>query len=199
MRNVKLMKSLIIFLLTIIWLSGISQSKNDSLKISLFFPKVEVAGSKDFYLNVVYQNKTKSSVEIYEYLSEGNMGDRFDNIFIEMQRLQGGEFKDYTMRYYQNPLLSRMDDSLRHYDLPKKKLPALSSDTLSLNILNIAGSFTADKYRFKAHLRVKTIKNDTPYNDPNLETSPPEDQIEYVESKWIYFTVKKDIDTKRNE
>jgi len=49
------------------------------------------------------------------------------------------------------------------------------------------------KYRFSAFLRVKTIRDEREYKDPNFETLPPMDEIKYMGSKWFYFTVPNDI------
>jgi hypothetical protein len=162
------------------------------------FPQSVVVDSNDLTLRVVYKNNTNSFVEVYTVLREGDKGDRFYNIYIEFEKQKGNKFTSFPVRFYQNPLLYRMDDSLRHYDLPKKSLAPYSSDTLGLNLLNIAGSFFQGKYRFKAQLRVKTIKDDSFYDKKNVDILPPQDKIEYIDSKWIYFTVQKYISMKRN-
>ncbi len=97
------------------------------------------------------------------------------------------------MQYYQNPLLTIMEDSLRHYDLPKKRLSPFSSDTLRINLLDVAQGFYPGRYKFRAHLRINTIRDNKVYNDEKNETAPPEDKIEYYNSRWSYFVVKKYI------
>ncbi len=191
--------TIITFLLTTIIINCCAQDKkNDSVSLQFLFPQSMVVDSNDLILSIVYRNNTDLFVEVYKTLKEGDKGDRFYNIYIEIEKLAGKKFTSFPVRYYQNPLLYRMEDSLRHYDLPKKNLAPYSTDTLDLNILNIAGSFYPGKYRFKAHLRVKTIKDDSFYDSENTGKFPPLDKIEYVDSEWLYFTVKKYISIKRN-
>lgn len=57
--------------------------------------------------------------------------------------------------------------------------------------MDIAGVFPSGKYRFNAHLRVKTIRDNSIYNDSNFETIPPLDKPVYITSKWFYFTITK--------
>ena len=121
---------------------------------------------------------------------------RFFNISIEAEKWKGKKYIPNHLRFYQNPLLYRMEDSLRHFDLPKKKLPPFASDTLQLKILDIAKGFLPGKYRFKAFLRVQTIRDEREYNDKNFETAPPMDKIVYVNSSWFYFVIKQEIRSK---
>jgi hypothetical protein len=193
------MKVFIVLLYTLIYTSCVSQNAHDSLQIVFYFPFKNVADSADLTLQVIYKNSSNRSFDVYEDLDEGNRGDRFFNINIEMEKRQGKKFVYYPTRFYTNPMLSHVNDSLRHYDLPKKKLLPLSSDTLMLNLLDIVKSLEPGEYRFKAYLRVKTIENRTPYNDPEFITPPPFDEIIYFPSKWFVFNVVKPITvTKQN-
>jgi hypothetical protein len=195
------MKAIItaISLSLIISIACLSQEKRtpDSLKVTFLFTQSNVLDSNGLILQVAYRNNTKNAIGIYQYLQEGDIGDRFYNIYIEMQKRKDGKFSRHAMRYYQNALQYSMEDSIRHYDLPKKELLPYSSDTIKLNLLNVTKDFLAGAYRFKAHLRVKTIKDESVYNDKNFETAPPVDKIEYISSQWLYFNVKKVISKAR--
>ena len=175
--------------------ASFSQKKpnKDSVSISFLFNEQAIADSAQLTLKVIYKNKTNRPVDIYRLLSEGNPGDRFYNIFIEMQKLDSTEYNRHSMRTYQNSMEMSMEDSLRHYDVAKKKLAPFRSDTLSINFMDIAGVFPPGKYRFKAHLRVKTIRDNSIYNDPDFETIPPLDKPVYIASKWFYFTITKHL------
>lgn len=170
----------------------------DSLHVKFFFPYSMVYDSSHLTLNVIYRNNTNRYISIYESLDEGYKGDRFFNISIEMEKLNKNKYSYHPLRFYISAHAGRMEDSFRHYDLPKKQLQPYASDTLTLDILKVANGFSPGKYRFKAHLRVKTIRDDREYNDPNFESEPPMDKIEYTSSQWIYFTVKKEIQRQLN-
>lgn len=188
------MKTIILVILTLSVIELKSQIKNDSMNIIFLFSDNSHLDTGRFDFKVVYQNKQKKDIEIYQSLEEGDRGDRFYNIFIEVQKKENGVFHRYPIRYYRNAMQNQISDStIRHFDLPKKKLKSLSSDTLTINLLKIAKVFDTGEYRFRGYLRVKTIQNTVPYNDSTLETPPPEDKIEYRTSKWFYFAIKKYI------
>lgn len=172
-------------------LSGFSQEDKtiDSLSIKFSFASSIAFDSSHFALKVVYKNNTDRYICIYKDLEEGGRGNRFCNMVIEMEKLNKNKYSYHPTGCHMGPSFS-MVDSLRHYDLPKKQLSSYASDTLSLDLLKITNVFWPGKYRFRAHLRVKTIRDDREYNDPNFETAPPEDTIVYISSEWIYFTVK---------
>ena len=170
-----------------------SNTDVDTVGIKFLFPFVKVLDSSQLTLQVIYKNNTNKSVNMYKDLEEGDKGDRFFNIAIEMEKLVQKKYTPHSMRNYTNPFLFSMEDSLRHYDLPKKELLPYTSDTLKLDLLKVANSFMPGKYRFRANLRVKTIKDERVYNDVNGETEPPEDKIEYTVSRWYYFTIPKYI------
>lgn len=185
----------VFFLLLTGHTTGFSQKRriNDSLSVTFHFKEREILDSNQLSLSIEYRNKSSLPIDIYQYLDEGDKGDRFYNLSIEMQKLKGKKYSPHAMRFYQNAFLYRMEDSLRHYDLPKMKLPAYTSHTLRFNLLKSAKGFLPGSYRFKIHLRVATIRDETEYNDKNFETPPPMDKLEYVSSGWFYFTVKKEI------
>lgn len=173
-------------------------SSLDSLNIKFLFPFFRVYDSSQLILKVVYKNNTNKEVSVYYVLEEGYKGDRFFNIAIEMEKLDKKNYKRHPLRHYQSAHASSLVDSLRHFDLPKKKLAPYASDTLALNILTVANSFLPGKYRFRAHLRVKTLRDNQEYNDPTFETPPPEDTIEYVSSQWFYLTIQNEIYIRMN-
>jgi hypothetical protein len=186
----RILISILLFFLAII---ANAQRKADSMTVRFVFSEKTLMDSTDFILDVIYKNLNKKEIEIYKYVEEGYLQDRFFNINIEMERQKDIKFSRYPIRYYKNPLLAGVKDSLRHYDLPKKRLNSFSSDTLHLNLLSIANVFDSGYYRFRANLRVRTILDKTPYTDPKLEKPPPEDKIEYITSKWFYFRITKNI------
>lgn len=139
-----------------------------------------------WYTIILLTNHTK----IYEYLSEGNLNDIFCNIYLDIQKYDSGTFKSKTVRHYQNIFWNVLVDSIRHYDIPKKNLGPYESDTLQINLLDVARGFEAGHYRCKAFLRVGSIRNNEPYDDPLFEKPlPEEDKIIYCTSRWIEFTV----------
>ena len=181
-------------LLLTITFTGFGQNSKpiDSLSIKFLFPFSQVYDSSQLTLKVRYKNNTTRDVSIYKELIEGGRGNLFTNILIEMEKEGKGKYKHHWLGCSAGRGFE-WEDSLRHYDPPKKKLAPYSSDTLELNILTVAGSFLPGKYRFRAYVRVKTIRDDREYNDPNFETEPPQDKIEYVSSQWFYLTIKKEI------
>jgi len=189
------MKAIFITLLQVTTLVSLAQNKKavDSVSITFLFPYTKVVDSSQLTLQVVYKNNTDRSVDVYKDLEEGDRGDWFFNSTIEAQKLIQKKYRPRVLRTYISPFLFSIEDSLRHYDVPKKKLLPYASDTLKLDLLKVASSFMPGKYRFRAYLRVKTIRDDRVYNDKNGETEPPEDTIVYTVSQWFYFIVPKYI------
>jgi len=62
-----------------------------------------------------------------------------------------------------------------------------------LNLLETTRVFWEGEYRIKVYLRVKTIFNNEKYDYNDQSRLPPEDEIKYIESDWIYFRVNKYI------
>jgi hypothetical protein len=186
---------LFVLLLIMIVFAGFGQKGKliDSLTIKFLFPFSQVYDSSQLTLKVVYTNNTNKNISVYKELKEGYKGDRFFNIAIEMEKLEQKAYKFYPLRSYISAHASSLVDSLRHFDLPKKELAPYASDTLALDILKVANGFLPGKYRFRAHLRVKTIRDDREYNDPKFETLPPQDEVIYISSQWFYLTIKNDI------
>ena len=162
----------------------------DSLKIEYYFPAKRMIDSSGLDFGFIYKNITRRDIEIYSYLSEGDLDDINSNYFFKLQKLENGTFNDVRVRYYQNILPDYSIDSIRHFDVQKKYLSPGKSDTLQFNLLDVARGFEGGKYRFKVYLRVGTIRNNEKFDDPLFEKGPPpSDRIIYCISKWFEFTV----------
>ncbi len=61
------------------------KSVKPKFDIKFIFSDAHVTDSASLVLKVIYHNTSKDSIEIYQYLQEGDKNDRFFNIFIEMQ------------------------------------------------------------------------------------------------------------------
>lgn len=186
-------------LLLTITFTGFGQTSKpiDSLSIKFVFPFTQIYDSSQLTLKVGYKNNINRDVSIYKQLIEGGTGNVFTNFRIDLEKLEEGKYRhQFTGCNMGRGFL--WEDSLRHYDPPKKKLAPYSSDTLELNILTIVGGFQPGKYRFRAHVRTKTIRDDRVYTDSTFSTLPPEDEIVYTSSQWIYFTIKKEIYRRMN-
>jgi hypothetical protein len=172
-------------------------SSTDSLNIKFLFPFSQINDSSQLVLKVVYKNNTNKYVSVYKRLAESSTGNHYSNISIEMEKLDKKKYEYHFLTCRMGGPFSLVD-SVRHYDPPKKQLAPYASDTLALNILQVAGGFWPGKYRFKALLRVKTLRNNQEYTDSTFATAPPEDTIEYVSSDWLYFTVQNYIQKRMN-
>ncbi|MFT3824164.1 MAG: hypothetical protein QM731_09600 [Chitinophagaceae bacterium] len=190
-----MIRSLLISLLFVSWFNGLAQvGEGDSVTISFRFTKSAVVDSNGLILKVIYHNNNNHAVDIYNAFTDGDLGDRFANISIKTEKLKGEKYvRDRVVYYCSSPFSYSDEDSLRHYDLPKRKLAAYATDTIPFNLLSVGGSFVPGKYRFKVHVRVKTIRNNTPYKVNDGSRLPPEDDIKYLASGWLYLTVKKYI------
>jgi hypothetical protein len=90
--------TIILLLTTSIFCIGPGAS--DSLLVRFIFPGQKIRDSANLTLLVVYKNVSEKDVQIYQYLDEGNPGDRFHNVYVKMQLLVNQKYIDYTMRYY---------------------------------------------------------------------------------------------------
>lgn len=109
---------------------------------------------------------------------------------IEKKTPKGYQYE--SLLYYKpNPDIY-FADFLRHYDLPKTQLLPHQRDTLHFNLLRKGITLDTGYYRMKIRLRVQTIEDTSAYrHDPTGASVPPEDQIKYITSDWIYFKVRK--------
>lgn len=162
---------------------------NDSSTVTFSFKKFERNDSISLPLKIFFRNKTNRSILIYSQLREGRLGDHLTNIYIECEVLRNREYHPKSLRYYQS---IGYKDSLRHFDMPKKKLLPYASDSIELNLLDISG-LDKGEYRFRAHLRSKTEQNNEVYNADNYDLAPPQDRLYYITSDWFYFTLNKRI------
>jgi len=162
----------------------------DSVEVR-FMQLGNISDSSGLFLKVVYTNLRYRPIKIYRRLEEGNTSDRFSNISIRLQ------MKDSTGKYSNKVLyhdrVSDFSPGHRHFDIQKKPLPPLASDTLLLNLLETTRVFWEGEYRIKVYLRVKTIFNNEKYDYNDQSRLPPDDEIKYIDSDWIYFKVNKYI------
>lgn len=189
------MRTITFFLLFLTTASCYGQEKKDSLAIGFLFSKSPVRDNSGMTLRVVYKNLTNREVTIYRTLQEGGLpNDRFANIYVVLEKKKNGNFAEYSTNTFDiNPAIyyNMEIDSLRHFDLPKKTLAPFSADTLTLNLLKAHSLIDTGEYRLNADLRVRTIRDNTPYSDPNGEKTPPFDKLFYKSSGWIYFRVER--------
>jgi len=166
----------------VITLSSFGQGKKDSLAIGFLFIKTPVRDTMGMVLRVVYKNLTDRDVMIYRELKEGVAYDPYYNVVIRLERKVNGRFQNYVTSFG-DPIASDTTDrigSLRHVDMPKKKLAPFATDTLALDLMANHSLIDTGEYRLSARLKIRTIRN----NDPRKY-----DDIIFRSSGWIYFRV----------
>jgi len=168
-------------------------SLGDSIKIRFVPISNEISYPSDLIVKIFLSNIAKSPIKVYSSISEGYIQDRFCNAYVEMQKRKNGKYSEYIMHSYSTHSSYKLDDSLAHYDLPKKSLDVYGVDTLNLDLLSLAGHFQEGYYKFRIRLRVQTIPNYTRVSDTTGSTYPAEDELKYVTSKWIYFHISKPV------
>jgi hypothetical protein len=166
----------------------------DSLKIDFLPIDKSISDSSRLYCGVVYENISERLISVYRKLYPGDFKDRFSNVVVTLEKKVDGQYLEKQTAFFdRNPNLLYAD-SLRHYDLPKSKLASLSRDTLHLSLSRLGIGFGMGNYRVKIALRVRTIPDTTEYHDdPTGATAPPEDEIQYISSDWIYFKISNRI------
>jgi hypothetical protein len=168
---------------------GQTLSLGDSLSIIFSPMDKSISDSSRLYCSVVYENKTNRPIPVYKKLSPGYFNDKFCNVIVTVEKESAGKYLEEVRTYYDRNSNIVYSDSLRHYDLPKSALAPFSNDTLYFNLYH-SGVFEKGNYRIKITLRVNTILNTTEHRpDPTGATVPPEDEIQYISSDWIYFEV----------
>jgi hypothetical protein len=162
----------------------------DSLKITFLPMDKSISDSSRLYFAVAYENISRVPIPVYNKLVDGDLQDKFSNVVVSIERESAGHYLEQPTTFYnRNPNLVYAD-SLRHYDLPKSPLGSLVKDTLQFGLSRLTGDFDKGNYRIKITLRVNVVQNKTEYhNDPTGNTVPPEDEIQYISSDWIYFKI----------
>lgn len=191
-----------ICMLLLLPLCGMAQTKKsgDTLTVSFLMKDTVIADTSQMKLQVVYRNNTSREIDMYRELRESDHGYNWGNIVFEIKNTGN---REWGYRSACAPAISQeffLTDSLRHFDLPKKKLAPFSSDTLQSDLMEYFPHYPPGNYQVKAFLRVKTIPDQTVYDDPNGEKGQmPYDTIVYLESDWIDFQVRKTVSRIRNE
>jgi hypothetical protein len=156
-----------------------------------FLPLDREPDSAGLDLKIVTKNISKRPIRVYQRLQDGELGDVFCNVAVEMEKKDSaGEYKAFQPVLYHPDLNWRVRPENRHRDIEKKALAPNAIDTLSISLLKFTGSIFPGEYRFKAYFKVKTIPDNRPY-DPELDSAkePPMDKPEYVRSEYMYFKV----------
>jgi len=166
----------------------------DSLEIAICQLDKVIHDSDQLNLKIVYRNISKRPVRVYKELKEGYFNDKFYNINIIVEKEAHGQYLGIATPYYDPDSRLVFADSLRHYDLPKSKLLPAKNDTLIYNLYHLREGFDAGNYRIRINLRYQTIRDDTPHQyDSTGASVPPEDEIKYITSDWIYFRVTRRV------
>lgn len=185
------MKFLFSIILNILSFFASSQSRNDInfVKVSFIFSTKIATDSSDLTFKVVFHNASKNSSLVYSELVHGSPNDDDCNFYIVVEKLNGHNYEYYPLGYYSKLDESRTDTTC--HDLAKRKLPPLSSDTLTYNLMMIGKYFDPGKYRFKVYLRkrCKILMS-------KVEEKLWHAEINYVASKWLYFQAPKQIFSK---
>ena len=167
-----------------------TSSFGDSLKISFLPIDKSISDSSKLYCGIVFENISRRPILVYRKLIPGYLKDRFSNVEVTIEKEVDGQYLHKQTIFYDKNSILLSADSLRHYDLPKSKLAPFTRDTLQLSLSGLGVEFDTGKYRVKIALRVKTIPDTTEYHDdPTGATAPPEDEIQYIISDWIYFRI----------
>jgi len=166
----------------------------DSLEIAICQLDKVIHDSDQLNLKIVYRNISKKPIWVYKNLEEGYFNDKFYNINIIVEKEAHGQYVGIaTADYYPDSRLVYAD-SLRHYDLPKSKLLPAKKDILIYNLYRLREGFDAGNYRLRVNLRYQTIRDNTPYQyDSTGASVPPEDEIKYIASDWMYFKVTRRV------
>lgn len=185
-----------LFLLSALALRAQKIRVGDSLEISFLKMDKVFLDSNNVYIKIAYHNIARRPILVYRRLAWGF--ERFSNMDVVVEKQMDGKYLQQSMPTYKIMPERLTADSLRHYDLPKKKIAPFQSDTLMFDLLRLMWHFDPGYYRIKTSLRIQTIQDTTEYHqDPTGATSPPEDKLKYITSDWIYFTVPKDLYTGR--
>jgi hypothetical protein len=182
------MKFFISIILSLLSLFAIGQSQTDLdiINTSFLFPKKVAKDSSDLTFKVVFHNTSQRTEFVYNTLVEGGPDDEDANMYIDVEKFDGLNYKYYTLRFYHKMSEIKTDSICR--DVPKRELHSLSTNTLSYNLLMIGKHFEPGKYRFKIHLR-RSCKIFLPKGDGDTWYS----EIDYIASKWLYFQVNNAI------
>jgi hypothetical protein len=153
-----------------------SYSQNNKVKVSFQISRNIIRDSCEANLSVTYYNPTNDSIYIYNTLREGSLYSSMSNIHIEGERLVKGRYKkDFYKSDGQELFLPDLSDSILIKIAPKK------GSTTVINLLENFSGIRKGKYRIKVYL----------LKIPNNINKPTE--MSYIESKYIYFEVVRNL------
>lgn len=156
------------------------------VKTSFIFPTNVVKDSSDLTFKIIFHNTSKKTAFVYTTLVHSSPGDEDGNIYVDVEKFDGHNYKYYPLVFYHKMSETKTDTICR--DIDKRGLESLSSDTLSFNLLMIGKYFESGKYRFKVKVR-KRCKIILPKGDGDTWHA----DINYVSSNWLYFQASRSI------
>jgi hypothetical protein len=137
-----------------------------------------ISDSNKLTLTIKYTNLEKDTILIPVNLVEGDRLDPYSNIYTELQNLVDGKYERYKDKFVDHFLIG---DSFPGPKRAYNKLKPGGSAFINFNLISRIGAFYKGKYRMRVHLL------NVPINDP------PYVPAEWIESRWFYFEVIKDM------
>jgi hypothetical protein len=158
-------------------------------QVSFLFLNNQPKDSSDMNLLIIYKNNSKKTDSVYWSFKDGYMGDEDFNLHITMEKLKDKKYSNYPLYFYQKFNSGDQMPNNECLDLPKKAILPMSTDTVVYNLLKSGRLFEEGKYRFKAFVRTRCRFE----HGRGSEDKPSFPNIDYVNSGWLYFVVKKAI------
>jgi hypothetical protein len=178
-NNIKRMRGIQILIATSMFFlssNAHAQIKNDSLSISGEFAKT-INQRNEFLLKIIFTNVSKHSIQVYESLEEGRVGDVQRNFNLIIEKEKKGKFEPFPVRSYSYGMYH---DDTTYRDVSRSEIFPGEKRTLTYDINTLAG-FGKGKYRLKFGIRSKVVFYGSSSNNFDIfyEYSP----------NWIYFNV----------
>lgn len=148
--------------------------RHDSLSLRISFAVTNVSFPEDLKVKIEIRNTAKTSIDVYQYLAEGYMGDNEKNLYFQVEKQEDGKFKLYEVRSHYQRAPGEDSDYI-----PRLRLAPKDSLLFSYHVCN-SYAFEPGQYRLRCV-----------FNNRILEKK-------YVYSNWAYFTVKRYIPAEKH-
>lgn len=156
---------------------------NNEVSITTSLKKTVVSDSNDLIVSILYRNLSPNNQFVYTQFTDGGWYDIFGNIYVKIERIDGGKYRKYSHKTYD---YFGVTDTTQGPEFHFEKLNPGKTIEASFHLFDKEISFLKGKYRVKVFIRK------VPGTNSKNSAKP------YLESPWIYFEAIKAISASIN-
>jgi hypothetical protein len=150
----------------------------------------------DLNYSIIVTNTSDKIIKSYSKLVFDKAPNVFSNFDCELYKKENNRYErvnkyalSSTYGYYYDSLYvifgSKVDSAIQHFDVAKKDLLSLQSDTLIFNLLHEINALESGTYKFRIFFRTGASRQ------PAIKSGKV--NLSYIKSAWYYIILPKDL------